>query len=76
MLDQVTFFIGDNGTGKSTLLETIAFHLQLPHIDGTSYGKAGFQAAKQLNQYLEITWSIDRPTGFFLSGRRFWRFTK
>ena len=29
----VTFIIGDNGTGKSTLLETLALRLQLPHME-------------------------------------------
>ena len=62
---QVTFFIGDNGTGKSTLLETLAFRLQLPHIDGSTYDKRAFSAAVTLVQYLELEWKIDRPVGFF-----------
>lgn len=67
----ITFIIGDNGTGKSTLLETIAYRLQLPNMDGSSYGKRGFEAAKVLMGYLSIEWAIDRPRGFFLRAEDF-----
>lgn len=67
----VTFIIGDNGTGKSTLLETIAIRLQLPNMDGSSYGKRGFEAARILMEYLTLTWNIDRPRGFFLRAEDF-----
>lgn len=30
----ITFLVGDNGTGKSTILETIGYHMNLPLIDG------------------------------------------
>ena len=67
----ITFIIGDNGTGKSTLLETIAFRLQLPNMDGSSYSKRGFEAARILMEYLSIEWAIDRPRGFFLRAEDF-----
>lgn len=63
--EQVTFLIGDNGTGKSTLLETLAFRLQLPHIDGSGYGKKAFAAAIALLPYLTLEWNIERSIGFF-----------
>ncbi|WP_052825981.1 AAA family ATPase [Neotamlana nanhaiensis] len=46
--NKITFIIGENGTGKSSLLQTLAYRLQLPHMDGTSYSKKCFEAAKQL----------------------------
>ena len=67
----ITFIIGDNGTGKSTLLETIALRLQLPNMDGSSYRKRGFEAARVLMEYLSIEWAIDRPRGFFLRAEDF-----
>ncbi|MDP5060617.1 MAG: AAA family ATPase [Maribacter sp.] len=67
----VTFIIGDNGTGKSTLLETLAVRLQLPNMDGSSYGKRGFEAARTLVEFLSIVWTIDRPRGFFLRAEDF-----
>ena len=67
----ITFIIGDNGTGKSTLLETLALRLQLPNMDGSSYGKRGFEAARVLVEFLSIEWAIDRPRGFFLRAEDF-----
>lgn len=70
-LSDLNFFIGDNGTGKSTLIETIAFRLQLPHIDGAGYAKKSFYAAVQLAPYLELDFNIDRPRGFFFRAEDF-----
>lgn len=67
----VTFIIGDNGTGKSTLLESLAFRLQLPHMDGSHYGKSGFDAAKTLVPYLKLKWAIERSIGFFFRAEDF-----
>lgn len=70
-LSELNFFIGDNGTGKSTLLESIAFRLQLPHIDGSEYSKRAFQAAVLLSPYLKLTFDIDLPIGFFFRAEDF-----
>jgi predicted ATPase len=61
----VNYFIGDNGIGKSNLLEAIAFRLQLLHIDGSDYSKRAFEAAKEVVKHLELTFKIDLPIGFF-----------
>lgn len=67
----VTFLIGDNGMGKSTLLELLAYRLQLPHIDGSGYTKKGFEAARSLIPYLQLTWGIERAVGFFFRAEDF-----
>lgn len=67
----VTFIIGDNGTGKSTLLETLALRLQLPHMDGFGYGKNCFKAARSLTPYLHLDWKIEKPRGFFFRAEDF-----
>lgn len=69
--NEINFFIGDNGTGKSTLIESIAFRLQLPHMDGSGYSKKAFNAAVTLSPYLELTFDIDRPVGFFFRAEDF-----
>ena len=46
--DDRVLITGENGTGKSTLLETIACRLQLPHMDGSGYSKDSFNAAKSI----------------------------
>ncbi len=67
----ISFFIGDNGTGKSTLIEAIAFRLQLPHMDGSSYTKRCFAAARSLIPYLEISYNMLRTIGFFFRAEDF-----
>lgn len=69
--NQITFIIGENGTGKSTLLESLACRLQLPHIDGFGYGKKCFDAAKKMLPYLELKWNIERSVGFFFRAEDF-----
>lgn len=54
----VTCFVGDNGMGKSTLLEVLAFRLQLPHMDGNGYQGRGFVAARKLLPFLEIEFAL------------------
>ena len=68
---KITFFVGENGTGKSTLLEAIACRLQLPHMDGSGYSKNSFDAAKTLLPHLELTWQIERSVGFFFRAEDF-----
>jgi len=69
--NQITFFIGDNGTGKSTLLETLAFRLQLPKMDGAAYPKRSYEAAMKLSAELELEFAIDNPRGFFFRAEDF-----
>ncbi|WP_346752815.1 AAA family ATPase [Splendidivirga corallicola] len=67
----ITFLIGDNGTGKSTLLESIAFRLHLPHLDGSDYIKRSFDAARTLSPYIVLKWAIQRSVGFFFRAEDF-----
>ena len=69
--NRVTFLVGENGSGKSTLLEAIACRLQLPHMDGSTYAKNSFDAAKTLMPFLELTWQIERSVGFFFRAEDF-----
>ena len=67
----VTVFVGDNGTGKSTLLESIAYYLNIPLIGGYMGSSAGFEAARLLKPYLEIEWSRNTSKGFFFRAEDF-----
>lgn len=67
----VSCFVGDNGMGKSTLLEVLAFRLQLPHMDGTGYHGRGFVAARKLLPYLEVEFAVHRSVGFFFRAEDF-----
>jgi predicted ATPase len=67
----VSCFVGDNGMGKSTLLEVLAFRLQLPHMDGAGYTGRGFVAAQKLLPFLDIAFHIERTVGFFFRAEDF-----
>ncbi|MBX9785275.1 MAG: AAA family ATPase [Chitinophagaceae bacterium] len=68
----VTIFVGDNGTGKSTLLETIGATINLPLIDGYNYNpQAGFEAALKLKKDVHIEWSRKTSSGFFFRAEDF-----
>src|SRR5215469_529955 len=66
-LDQaVTVFVGDNGTGKSTLLESIAYAIDIPLIGGRIGGASpSFAAAKIIKPYIKIEWGHQTSKGFF-----------
>jgi predicted ATPase len=57
----VTFFVGDNGTGKSTLLEAIAVQFRLPALTQTSVERHPLmQGARDLAGGLRF---VRRPQG-------------
>lgn len=73
----VTIFVGENGTGKSTLMEGIAAGVGSITIgeDSIDYDKS-LKAARDLSQSLKLTWSIKTKKGFFLRAEDFISYTK
>ena len=69
--NNITFLVGENGTGKSTLLESIACKLNLPHMEGFGYDKNSFSAARTLEPFLHFTWGMERFAGFFFRAEDF-----
>ncbi|MDZ4860586.1 MAG: AAA family ATPase [Candidatus Hydrogenedentes bacterium] len=69
----VTFFVGDNGTGKSTLLEAIAVASRFNPEGGTQNFNFGTRESHSpLHACLRVTRGIKRPsTGFFLRAESF-----
>lgn len=70
-LGKINIFIGDNGTGKSTLLESIAYEIDLPLIGGHIKEVKDFEAARILKPYLKIDWKRDTQVGFFFRAEDF-----
>ena len=73
----VTFFVGENGSGKSTVLEAIAAAARLPTVGSDDVLADGTLAAqRELGDALELVWSRRTRKGFFLRAEDFFGFTK
>jgi len=68
----VTFFVGENGTGKSTLLEALALagHIHLwRKREGRRYQANPYE--KQLYQYISLKWTNGKVPGSFFGSEIF-----
>jgi len=70
----VTFFIGENGTGKSTLLEAIAVGYGFnPEGGSKNFNFSSCETHSNLNQYITVVKGIRQPKdGFFLRAESFY----
>lgn len=71
---KVTFFVGENGTGKSTLLEAIAVKFGFNAEGGTlNFAFSTFDSHSELHKYIKLVKGIERPAdGFFLRAESFY----
>jgi predicted ATPase len=73
----VTFFIGENGTGKSTLLKAIAkkcaIHIWRDDERSTYYYN---KYAEEMYRYIDIKWEKDRVPGSFFASEIFQYFAE
>ena len=67
----VTILVGDNGTGKSTLLESIATAGELITI-GNDLKTPAF--GKELTKSIKLTWNIKSKVGFYFKANDFIQF--
>ena len=73
----VTFFVGENGSGKSTVLEAIAAAARLPTVGSDDVLADGTLAAQRaLADALQLVWGRRTRKGFFLRAEDFFGFTK
>jgi predicted ATPase len=70
----VTFLIGENGMGKSTLLEAIAVALGFnPEGGSINFNFSTYDSHSSLGDYLKVIKGIERPRdGFFLRAESFY----
>ena len=73
----ITFFVGENGAGKSTILEALAYKLNLP-VAGTASVDLdpSLENARKLGKYLSIRQGTKSSSGFFLRAEDFIGFVK
>lgn len=77
LLSPVTIFVGENGTGKSTLLEALCRKCGI-HI-WRGIDRARFQInpyEEQFHKYITIEWVNDKIPGAFFSSELFHNFTQ
>jgi predicted ATPase len=73
----VTFFVGENGTGKSTLLEVIALAANLPTVGARDLPRDPTLAAqRRLAASLRLRWAHRTSRGFFLRAEDFFGYVQ
>ena len=73
---QVTFFVGENGIGKSTFIEAIAVALGLPAEGGTeNFRYETNNTTSELSEYLRIGSYNKAKMKFFLRAESFYNFS-
>jgi predicted ATPase len=73
----VTFFVGENGSGKSTMLEGIASAARLPAVGSADLAAdASLSSQRELGSALRLTWGRRTHRGFFLRAEDFFGFAK
>lgn len=73
----VTFFVGENGSGKSTMLEGLAAAAALPAVASIDVkDDATLAAQRELGDAFRLTWNRRTHRGFFLRAEDFFGFTK
>lgn len=73
----VTFFIGENGSGKSTVLESLALAANLPTVGSESIeGDPTLAALRPLSKCFKLAWAKKATRGFFLRAEDFFGFAK
>lgn len=71
----VTFFVGENGIGKSTLLEAIADKCDFNLSGGNrNHNYAFYKTESELAEYLTLSWKIKTGQGFFMRAESFFNF--
>jgi predicted ATPase len=71
----VTFFVGENGTGKSTLLEALAEICGFnPEGGNRDHHRQGREDRSELAQALRLSWMPRMPEGFFMRAESFYNF--
>jgi predicted ATPase len=73
----VTFLVGENGSGKSTILEAIACGIGSPTIGSTNVDRdPTLEAPRALAKHIRYVWNKRTNRGFFLRAEDFFNFTR
>jgi predicted ATPase len=71
----ITFLVGENGSGKSTILEAIADIIGFNLSGGTKHSNYKFKNTESdLSSFMRLTWKSKVFNGFFLRAESFFNF--
>jgi len=73
----ITLFVGDNGSGKSTILEGLAASINSITVgeDSIAYDPS-LQHARELGKHLQCSWKEKTRKGFFMRAEDFFQYSK
>ncbi len=73
----VTLLVGENGTGKSTFLESLALAVDLPAVGSTRLSAdPTLEAQRRLARHFRLSWRRRTHRGFFLRAEDFFGFQR
>ncbi|MBH0158685.1 AAA family ATPase [Fictibacillus sp. 5RED26] len=72
----ITFFVGENGTGKSTLLEALAYKIGFNTSGGSKNNSYINNQDNTLGETLKLSWLPKVSNGFFLRAETFFQFAE
>jgi predicted ATPase len=73
----VTFFVGENGSGKSSMLEALAIASERVTVGSESAGRdTSLASVRKLADHFKLTWNQQTRKGFFLRAEDFFGFVK
>jgi predicted ATPase len=73
----VTFFVGENGSGKSTIIETLACAVESITVGSESIKTdKSLAPLRKLAQYFRLSWQKRTRKGFFLRAEDFFGYAK
>lgn len=76
--EQVTFFVGENGTGKSTILEAIASHAGFgaeggsKNISFKTSEQTAYSGVEELAEHMTLSWRQKPKDGYFFRAETFY----
>lgn len=74
---EITFIVGENGSGKSTILEAIACAVGSITVGAESVTTdKSLAAVRELAKYLKLTWNKRTKRGFFMRSEDFFGFAR
>lgn len=73
----VTLLVGENGSGKSTILESIAIASNAITVGSIHTGQdASLESIRNFSKYLKLIWNQNTHKGFFLRAEDFFGYTR